>query len=55
MYGWICRTPLNWSEIGERQLFGTDVIPEAEDKVRVIREHLKAAQSRKKAYYDKRH
>src|SRR3954466_8380560 len=38
-----------------RQLFGPDVIQEAEDKVRVIREHLKAAQSRQKAYYDKRH
>ena len=29
--------------------------PGAEDKVRIIREHLKAAQSRQKAYYDKRH
>ena len=55
MYGRKCRTPLNWSETGERQLFGPDVIQEAEDKVRVIREHLKAAQSRQKAYYDKKH
>ena len=31
------------------------MIPEAEDKVKVIRDHLKAAQSRQKAYYDKRH
>ena len=38
-----------------RQLFGPDVIQEVEDKMRIIREHLKAAQSRQKAYYDKRH
>ena len=53
LYGRKCRTPLNWSETGERQLFSPNVIQEAEDKVRIIREHLKAAQSRQKAYYDK--
>ena len=31
------------------------MIQEAEDKVKIIREHLKAAQSRQKAYYDKMH
>src|ERR1041385_5855496 len=55
LYGRKCRTPWNWSETGERQLFGPDVIQEAEDRVKIVREHLKAAQSRKKAYYDKRH
>ena len=35
-------------------MLGPDVIQEAEDKVRIIREHLKAAQSRQKAYYDKK-
>src|SRR4051812_33502610 len=55
LYGRKCRTLLNWSETGERQLFGPDVIQEAEDKVRIIRDHLKATQSRQKAYYDKRH
>src|SRR3954467_11745595 len=55
LYGRKCRTPLNWSETGERQLFGPDVIQEAEDRVKIVREHLKAAQSRQKAYYDKKH
>ena len=50
-----CRTPLNWSETGERQLFKPDVINEAEEKVQIIRENLKAAQSRQKSYYDKHH
>ena len=53
LYGRKCRTPSNWSETRERQLFGPDVIQEAEDKVKLIREHLKAAQSRQKAYYTK--
>ena len=41
LYGRRCRTPLNWSETGERSLFGPDIIQEAEDQVRVICERLK--------------
>jgi hypothetical protein len=37
LYGRKCRTPLNWSEIGERQVFGPDVIKEAEEQVQLIR------------------
>ena len=55
LYGRKCRTPLNWSETGERSLFGLDVINEAEEKVRIIRGNLKPAQSRQKSYYDKHH
>src|ERR1041385_8496004 len=55
LYGRKFRTPLNWSETGERQLFGPYVIQEAEDKVKIVRDHLKEEQSRQKAYYDKRH
>ena len=29
LYGRRCRTPLNWSETGERQFFGPDMIQEA--------------------------
>src|ERR1043165_7931465 len=55
LYGRKCRTPLNWSETGERALVGPDIIQHAEDQVRVIREHLKAAQSRQKSNYDRKH
>jgi hypothetical protein len=55
LYGRKCRTPLNWSETGERQHFGPDVIQKAEDQVRIIRENLKIAQSRQKSYYDGKH
>ena len=55
LYDRKCRTPLNWSETGERQLFGPDIIQDAEEKVRIIRENLKKAQARQKSYYDKHH
>ena len=55
LYGRRCRTPLNWSQTGERQIFGPDVIKEAEETVRIIRDNLKIAQSRQKSYYDSKH
>src|SRR3954471_11073056 len=55
LYGRRCRTPLNWSETGERQFFGLDMIKEAEEQVRIVRDQLKAAQSRQKSYYDRHH
>jgi hypothetical protein len=48
-----CHTPLNWSETGERTLFGPDLVRDVEEKVQVIRENLKMAQMRQKSYYDK--
>jgi hypothetical protein len=41
-----CTTPLLWSGVGERSLFGPDLIKDAEEKVRLIRDRLKIAQSR---------
>ena len=55
LYGRKCRTPLNWSESGERPLCGPDMMNDAEEKVRIIRANLKAAQSRQNSYYDKHH
>jgi hypothetical protein len=54
LYGRQCRTPLNWSQIGEREIFGPDLVKEAEEKVKIIRDNLKTAQSRQKSYADKR-
>jgi hypothetical protein len=52
LYGRKCRTPLYWSEKGERQLFGADIIREAEKQVQVIWKSLRIAQSRQKIYAD---
>ena len=54
LYGQKCRTPLNWHEVGENQVFGPDTLEEADKQVKMIQERLKAAQSRQKAYSDKR-
>ena len=54
LYGRKCRTPLYWSETGESQLFGPEIIKEAERQVQIVRENLKVAQSRQKSYADTR-
>ena len=53
LYGRRCRTPLNWSEAGERNFFGPDIVQEAEEQVQLIQKNLKAAQTRQKSYADK--
>jgi hypothetical protein len=54
LYGRPCRTPLSWSESGERAIFGPDIVTEAEEKVKQIQANILAAQSRQKSYTDKR-
>nr|CAH66749.1 H0409D10.7 [Oryza sativa] len=54
LYGRKCRTPLLWDQTGERQVFGTDILREAEEKVKIIQERLRVAQSRQKSYADNR-
>jgi hypothetical protein len=54
LYGRKYRTPLMWSEVGERTLLKPFLIKEAEDCVAEVREKLKEAQSRRKSYSDKR-
>jgi hypothetical protein len=52
LYGRRCRTPLSWSQTGERKIFGPNLVTEAEEKVKTIQNNLKAAQSRQKSYVD---
>jgi transposase InsO family protein len=40
LYGHRCRTPLFWSEAGERKVFGPDVLQEVEEQFRMVRENL---------------
>ncbi|WVZ49837.1 hypothetical protein U9M48_001163 [Paspalum notatum var. saurae] len=54
LYGRRCRTPLNWSEPGERVTFGPELVTQAEEQVKFIHSNLKRAQSRQKSYSDKR-
>ena len=50
LYGQKCRTPLFWNQTGETQVFGPDVLRDAEEKVRMIRDNLRVAQSRQNSY-----
>ncbi|XP_070039612.1 uncharacterized protein [Nicotiana tomentosiformis] len=52
LYGRICRSPIGWFEIGEAELIGPDLLHQAMEKVKNIKERLKTAQSRQKSYSD---
>jgi hypothetical protein len=54
LYGRKCRTPLYWNQTGESQVFGPEILHEAEKQVQIIKENLKMAQSRQKSYADNR-
>ena len=54
LYGRKCRTPLCWHEFGESVVLGPEVVRETTEKVKLIREKMKASQSRQKSYHDKR-
>ena len=53
LYDRKCKTLLNWIEPGKRRYFGIDFVTEAEEQVRIIQQHMKAAQSRQKSYAEK--
>ncbi|KAG8503209.1 hypothetical protein CXB51_001194 [Gossypium anomalum] len=52
LYGRKCCTPLFWTELSESKIFGVDLIKDAEQKVKVISESLKAATDRQNSYAD---
>jgi hypothetical protein len=54
LYGRSCRTPLQRNQPGEKQVFGPDILLEAEEKIKMVRENLKIAQSRQRSYADTR-
>ena len=47
-----CRSPIRWLEVGESSLFGSEIIFEALEKVRMMRDRLKKAYTQKKSYAD---
>jgi hypothetical protein len=53
-YGRRSRTPLFWNEMGERKVFGPNILEEGEKQVRMVKENLRVAQSRQKSYTDHR-
>ncbi|XP_010480761.1 PREDICTED: uncharacterized protein LOC104759552 [Camelina sativa] len=54
MYGRPCRTPLCWTEVGERTSFNHKLIDETTEKIKFIQESMKKAQDRQKKYADRK-
>ncbi|KAI3719200.1 hypothetical protein L6452_20095 [Arctium lappa] len=54
LYGRKCKTPVCWLEAGKKQFVRPEIVQETTDKVKEIRERLKAAQDRQKSYADKK-
>ncbi|GJX85537.1 putative reverse transcriptase domain-containing protein [Tanacetum coccineum] len=54
LYGRKCRSPVIWTEVGESQLIGPELVQETTEKIFQIKERLKTARSRQKSYADKR-
>nr|GEW06011.1 putative reverse transcriptase domain-containing protein [Tanacetum cinerariifolium] len=54
LYGWKCRSPVIWTEVGESHLIGLELVQEMTKKIFQIKERLKTARSRQKSYADKR-
>ncbi|XP_070057097.1 uncharacterized protein [Nicotiana tomentosiformis] len=52
LYGRRCKSPIGWFEIGEAELIEPDLVHQAMEKVKIIKERLKTAQSRQKSFTD---
>nr|GEU94531.1 retrotransposon protein, putative, Ty3-gypsy subclass [Tanacetum cinerariifolium] len=50
-----CRSPVCWSEVGDAQLMGPEMIRETTEMIVQIKNRLLAARSRQKSYADVRH
>ncbi|WVZ76261.1 hypothetical protein U9M48_024249 [Paspalum notatum var. saurae] len=54
LYGKRCRTSLFWNQTGEKQVFGPNIIQDAEQQLRIVQENLRVAQSRQRSSADVR-
>ncbi|XP_070005308.1 uncharacterized protein [Nicotiana sylvestris] len=55
LYGRQYRSSVGWFLLGEARLLGTDLVQNALDKVKLIQDHLRTAQSRQKSYADRKY
>nr|GEV15990.1 reverse transcriptase domain-containing protein [Tanacetum cinerariifolium] len=54
LYGQKCRSPVCWTEVGDSQLTGPEIIHETNEKIVQIKIHIQAASDRQKSYANKR-
>ncbi|KAK6163815.1 hypothetical protein DH2020_000679 [Rehmannia glutinosa] len=53
LYGQKCRSPLYWSEVGEKKILGLELVQQTVEKIEKVRDRMKVAQSRHKSYADR--
>ncbi|XP_070026071.1 uncharacterized protein [Nicotiana sylvestris] len=54
LYGRRYRSRIGWFEPGEAKLYGTDLVKDALEKVKLIQERLRTTQSTQKSYTDQK-
>lgn len=54
LYGILCRSPLCWDQIGDKDCLGPEIVLDTIKQIEIIRQRLLTAQSRQKSYTDKR-
>ncbi|GJU98258.1 putative reverse transcriptase domain-containing protein [Tanacetum coccineum] len=54
LYGRKCRSPVCWTEVGEAQILGPELIQETTEKIVQIKQKMQAARDRQKSYADKK-
>ncbi|XP_070025129.1 uncharacterized protein [Nicotiana sylvestris] len=54
LYGRQCRSTVGWFEPGEARLLGTELVQDALEKVKLIQDRIRTAQSRRKSYADRK-
>ncbi|GKD61437.1 reverse transcriptase domain-containing protein [Tanacetum coccineum] len=52
LYGRKCRSPVCWTEVGEAQILGPELIQETTEKIIQIKQRMQAAHDRQKSYAD---
>nr|GFC49797.1 hypothetical protein [Tanacetum cinerariifolium] len=50
LYGRKCRSPVCWTEVGEAQILGPELIQETTEKIVQIKERMQAARDRQKSF-----
>nr|GFB74246.1 putative reverse transcriptase domain-containing protein [Tanacetum cinerariifolium] len=52
LYGRKCHSPICWTEVGEAQILGPELIQETIEKIVQIKQRIQAAHDRQKSYTD---
>nr|GEY57689.1 reverse transcriptase domain-containing protein [Tanacetum cinerariifolium] len=55
LYDRKCRSPVCWTEVGEAQILGPELIQETIEKIVQIKQRMQAARDRQKSYADLKH